>query len=1113
MSFKRTIDSHFKNVLRVVLSSVIIFSLALTASAQKDGDYRSVGSGGWSNAPGANATAAITNGKVTKITVKGSSSGYAAVPTVTITGGNGSGAAAIAVLTNGRVTAIKVTNGGSGYTSAPAVTFTGVNQPVSIWQRFRPAYSTTWKIKSQDSLGADSIKMRSPGYDASGWLNAVVPGTIYESYVADSLQTHEKAPEYGSNIDNANHTIYTDRFWYRTEFNVPAAYAGKKIWLNIMALNKIGEIYLNNTKLAGLNGFREPGRYDVSQMVNKTGRNVLAIVIDRMKGDSLNDWEEPTYLAGNGWDWMPPVPGFNRGLTDKIFLSASAAVIVRDPYMQTMSLGANNTSATLNLSAQFVNTSDTAQNGQVTVLINPGNIKLVTSVPIGPKATANFNTGNFVMNNPRLWWPNGYGEPNLYNCKIIYSIKGQVSDSTSFNFGVRKFSYANDKYGVLNISCNGKRIFVRGGCWGMSDFMLRVHGKDYEPRIRFHKEMGMNMIRNWTGCETDDEFYDYCDKYGIMLWDEFFQSGFFNFTLDQTAYLKNVVYKLKRERNHAAVAIWCGVNEGISVYDQSPMMIRDSVIKYDMRQRLYQSCSNSGNTADNTQFGMQYQGGISSDGPYYDQSIAAYFTKTANPPGSHGFLTQEIYAGNYGFHPELGAACFPASESFRLFMPAANIWPRNDVWNFNHFFDDDGSIGRGNGASPSSYVNLINSKYGNTTDIEDFCKKAQLLNIETHRAMYEGYSDHMWGDASGLLMWMSQSAFPTMIWQTYDYYLDCTGGYWGVKKACEPLHIQWSIASDSVKVINATATDYNNLKAIFNVYNMDGSIADSYSDTVTVNSKNDTSAYCFQGLSGQNLALRHPSVASSNYVKNSSYAFDGNLTTRWGSTYDDNEWIYVDLGSEQKVGAVTINWETAYGQAYKIQVSDDAQNWTDVYSTTTGKGGVDNITFPQVTTRYVRMLGIKRGTIFGYSIYEFQVFEKPQEALSQVYFLRMRLQDASGKLLSENFYWHNATENYAPLLTMPVVLLQQTSSTTQLPNGNTLMTVNLTNPATSAGMAFDVHVQLKNTDGSRVLPVFMNDNYFSIMKGETKTVTIEYNQANVKGGSPQLLVEQYNSRD
>jgi len=1089
--------------------AVIILVLPVSVLAQKDGDYRSVASGGWTNTLTASATAAIANGAVTKILVKGSSSGYTAAPTVTISGGGGTGATATAVLTNGRVTIIQVTNGGSGYTAVPTVTITGANKPTSIWERYRPAYATTWKIKSADSLGGDSINMRIPGYNATSWLNAVVPGTIYTSYVTDSLQTHEKNPDYGANLTNAEtNNSYNDRFWYRTEFTVPASYSGKKIWLNIKAINKLGQVYINNTLLGGLKGFRMSGVYDITNNVNKTGTNVLAIMIDRFKKDSINDWEQPTYMGGNGWDYTPPMPAYDRGLTDKIFLSASGSVIIRDPYLQTISLSSGNTSATLNLSAQIANLSDTAQNGQVTVVINPGNIRLTTSVPVAANGTVNFNPGNFLMNNPKLWWPNGYGEPNLYNCKIIYSINGQVSDSTSFNFGVRKYNYTNDKNGVLNIWVNGKRIFVRGGCWGMPEYMLRTHGKEYDTRIRFHKEMNFNMIRNWTGATTDDEFYDYCDKYGIMLWDEFWENGPFNFLLDQNNYLANVPFKLKRERNHACVAVWCGVNEGLSFVDKQ---LEDSVKKYDQNERLYQSTSNAANTGDATQFGLKYQGGISADGPYYNQSLTSYFTKQANT--GYNSVPQSIFVGNYGFHPELGVNCFPEAESFKMFMPPADQWPENNDWDFDHFFGYvSSSVNRGGGANPSGYVSLINSQFGTTTSIEDFCRKAQLLNIATHKAMYEGWNDHMWNDASGLLMWMSQPSYTTMIWQTYDYYFDCTGGYWGVKKACEPVHIQWSIASDSVKVINATTTDYNGLKAIFNVYNMDGSLANAYGDTVTVNSRNDTSTYCFQGIYGKDIALHKPAYASSSIVNTPEAAFDGNFGTRWGSNYDDNEWIYVDLGTPQPVGAVNITWETAYGQAYDIQVSDDAQNWTTVYSTTTGTGGTDVITFPQVTARYVRMLGIKRGTVFGYSIYEFQVFASPQPALSAVYFLKMKLEDASGKILSDNFYWHNATENYVPLSTMPVVPLQQTTSTTTFANGNTQMTVNLTNPATATGMAFDVHVQLKNADGSRVLPVFMNDNYFSIMIGETKTITIEYNPANVKGGSPQLLVEQFNSR-
>jgi hypothetical protein len=1102
-------SSAYKNVLRALfIIAAVTLVLSVSVLAQKSSDYRSVASGGWTNTLTAAATVTIANGAVIKILVKGSSSGYSAAPTVTISGGNGTGATATAVLTNGRVTAITVTNGGSGYTTAPTVTITGKNQPTSIWERYRQAYSTTWKIKSADSLGADSINMRIPGYNATLWLNAVVPGTIYTSYVADSLQTHEKDPNYGTNLTIAEaNPAYNDRFWYRTEFTVPTAYLGKRIWLNIKAINKLGQIYINNALLGGLKGFRMGGVYNVTSLVNKTGANVLAIMIDRFKKDSINDWEQPTYMGGNGWDYTPPMPAYDRGLTDKIFLSASGSVIIRDPYLQTILLGGNNASATLNLSAQLANLSDTAQNGQVTVLINPGNISLSTAVPIGPNGTVTFNPGNFVMNNPKLWWPNGYGAPNLYNCKIIYSVNGQVSDSTSFNFGVRKYNYTNDKNGVLNIWVNGTRIFVRGGCWGMPEYMLRTHGKEYDTRLRFHKEMNFNMIRNWTGVTTDDEFYDYCDKYGIMLWDEFWENGPYNFLLDQANYLANVPFKLKRERNHACVAIWCGVNEGLSFVDKQ---LEDSVKKYDQNERLYQSTSNASNTGDATQFGLKYQGGISADGPYYDQSLTSYFSKQAST--GYNTVPQSIFVGNYGFHPELGADCFPEAESFRMFMPPADLWPENSVWDFDHFFGYvSSSVNRGGGANPSGYVSLINSEFGTATSIEDFCRKAQLLNIATHKAMYEGWNDHMWNDASGLLMWMSQSAYTTMIWQTYDYYFDCTGGYWGVKKACEPVHIQWSIASNLIKVINATGQAATNLTATSQIFDVNGNEITQAAKSAVINAPADTATTCFNALGLVDLALNKQGYASAtdpNYpIVN---AFDGNLGTRWAvNNYNSTNWIYVDLGSEQTVGSVELVWQNQ-AVAYQIQVSDDANNWTTVYSTTTGQGGTEFITFPQVQARYVRMYGTQKVNVFGSSLWEFSVYSS-SVAFPSVYFIKLKLTDASGNLVSDNFYWNSNANDFSSFNNIPVINLTQSSTQTGLANGNQQITLTLTNPVNSGGIALAVHVQLLNADDSRVLPVFMSDNYFSMVMGDTKSITIEYNPALVTG-TPHLLVEQYNSR-
>ncbi|HEY3002243.1 MAG TPA: discoidin domain-containing protein [Kribbellaceae bacterium] len=125
-----------------------------------------------------------------------------------------------------------------------------------------------------------------------------------------------------------------------------------------------------------------------------------------------------------------------------------------------------------------------------------------------------------------------------------------------------------------------------------------------------------------------------------------------------------------------------------------------------------------------------------------------------------------------------------------------------------------------------------------------------------------------------------------------------------------------------------------------------------------------------------NLALNRPATASSNATDatyGARFAFDGNGATRWGSAYSDKQWIRVDLGSVQTIARVKLVWEAAYGRSYKIQLSNDGATWTDVYSTTAGDGGVDDLAVSG-SGRYVRMYGTKRATAYGYSLWEFEVY-------------------------------------------------------------------------------------------------------------------------------------------
>ncbi|RCH54089.1 hypothetical protein DJ568_14495 [Mucilaginibacter hurinus] len=971
-------------------------------------------------------------------------------------------------------------------------------QPASIWEQYRLAYGG-WKVRSQKEVGADSVAMRSPGYNAGSWLKAQVPGTIFGAYVKAGI---EPDPSYGDNIYKMDYEKYRANHWYRTEFTIPGKYAGKLVWLNFNGVNKTGEIYINNKKLGGVKGFMIRGRYNITDKINPNGTNVLAVLVRRMS-DSLNNWESPTYKPSAGWDWMPSVPGVNRGITNKVYLSASGPVTLADPWMRTMELQGQNTSAKMRFNTQLKNHTNTAQTGVLTAIINPGNIRLSQTIKFNPNELKTYSPADFVMSNPKLWWPNGYGDPHLYTCKLVFEINGAVSDSTSFKFGVRKYGYRNDNNGVLQLSINGKRVYCKGGNWGIPDFMLGDLGREYETRIRFHVDMNMNMIRNWTGSTTDEAFYDMCDKYGIMVWDDFWLNNAFTFLFDEKAFLANVPEKLKRFRNHASIAVWCGSNENVPFQDRQ---LQDSTLKYDGGDRLYQSSSNSKNISSKDQkiqFGMPNQGGLSGSGPWDTKDIRSYFTGS----GVSGH-SEPRFVGKFGFRSEIGATAFPNVESFKKFIPADKLWPRNEMWDRAHYFSNDWAYG--GGAGPSDYMNRINRFYGTATGIDDFCKKAQLLNYETHRAMFEGWQDNIWKDASGILMWMSQSAFPTMIWQTYDYYYDCTGAYYGVKKANEPVHIQWSIADEGVKVVNNTHTTLTNLTAKSTVYDIAGNIVPGYSKSVVINALKDTITYAMKAgnIAGLNFALNKPAFSSneeSNHRK--ADAFDGNSSTRWaaGET-SNNSWIYVDLGALTKIQAVQLVWES-FASSYKIQVSNNATNWTDVYSTTTGDGGTDAITFNEVTARYVRMQCVQRNGFFGVSLFEFGVYSK----LPAVDFLKLELTDNTGKLVSENLYWRSGGD-YTTLNNIPQVKLSVTSSTERV-GDKQLMKVKIANPANSGGVAFGLHVQLTNpSTKERVLPVLISDNYFTVFKGEEKNITIEYDPALLGGSEPELKIDQYSDK-
>jgi hypothetical protein len=858
-----------------------------------------------------------------------------------------------------------------------------------------------WKLHPQQENTYSIKQLSMPGFNTKSWINAIVPGTVFYSYVKAGKENN---PDYADNIYKVNKEKYNRPFWYRTEFSAESFAPGKRVWLNFNGIHKRGEIYLNGNHIGTVKGIVERGLYDVTTLLNKKGANVILVLVVPPRNDaehnhSLANWESPTYISSGSWDWMPAVPGLNSGITDTVSITTKGPVAVSDPWIRTSIPNKNTANLTVNV--HLNNSSSSTVSGRVKLTINPGNITVN-----GAMLTLNANSSQIVnydwtqfsqfhITNPKLWWPNGYGgkadgTQNLYTCTVTFNIDGVTpSDVVTKTFGIRKVTADTTSLnGPLRVYINDVPILLKGGNWGMSDYMLKVRGKDYDTRIRFHKEMNFNIIRNWTGEVTDEAFYNYCDKYGIMVWDDFWLNNFGQ--IDSLEIFKrNAIEKVKKLRDHPSVVIWCGANEGVPGGNpKGPLneVIKNAIKDNDGEDRLYLARSNAGETNPN----FSIHGGsrvLSGSGFWSNTDPKTYFTDPHN-----GYLFSK---DSYGLRSELGTATFVNEESFKKFMPA-EYWvaPTTDAVNSKdnmwarHYFSTDGGLG--GGSDPVKYIHTIDSSYGKATSLADFCKKAQMLNVETMKAMFESWNDHMWNDASGMLIWMSQSAYPSMIWQTYDYYYDLTGAYFGAKTACEPVHIQWNPATNAVKVINNKPYDLIGLTADASVYNIDGKIVPEYS--------------------------------------------------------------------------------------FKKQVNINATSVSEAF-----KAFENSVSPPK---------------------------------LSPVHFLKLKLFDSQHKLLSENFYWiGNTYLDYTALSKMPsmgssLTVSRPIVSTAKNGINKLLKYVIKNNSKTTA--AFGIRAQLLNSAGDQLLPALYNNNYFSLMQGETETFEVEIAPDLLKNGY-KLKVKAYNN--
>ncbi len=818
-----------------------------------------------------------------------------------------------------------------------------------------------WTIQSSKEVKGDGKEISTPSWQPEKWYNASVPSTVLGTLVENKIYPD---PFYGTNIETIpgyfskrggeipDDSPFKASWWYRTKFTLPADFKGRNAWLKLHSINYKANIWLNGQLVADTNEIK--GAYRLYDL-NITGAalagkdNCLALEIFPPKGNDLTI----TWV-----DWNPTPPDRNMGLWYDVSVSSTGPVSIDNPWVKTKLNLPSTDKASLTISAVLSNTTNKKISGVLKGTID--NLSFSQKLTLGPKENSQvtFTPEQFsqlIISDPRLWWPYTVGPQNLYDLNLSFEVKGKVSDSEKVRFGIREItSWMNKFDGKLTrvFQINGKNIVIRGGGY-REDMFLRPSDKRIDTDIQYAKHMGLNALR-MEAPRGSDYMFEKCDEEGILLmvgwcccssWEEWEKWTPGMDIIAQKSWQDQIV----RLRNHPSVFNWLYGSDMFPPANVEKMYMQ--VLNDFDGTRPYQSSATQDSSAIAGRTGLWM-------GPY---------------PEVYAYRTPVYWYGKLEFNTEAGPSGeqIPPVESMRKMMPASDLWPMSPSWDI-----------RLHKAFYPEARKALYSRYGKPAGLEEYSMKSQVLQYEATRAMFEAFAGNKY-KSSGIIYWMYNSSWPSMYWQLYDYFFAPNGAFYGTKKACEPLHVQYSYDDNSFRVVNSTYKDFSGLKISANLYN-------------------------------QNMDIKY-------------------------SVFAD-----VSVKSDESVKVITPDWFKNSGD---------------------------------------------------------------------VFFLKLVLSDNDGKEISSNFYWLSSkgdeNADFTSLNKLPEVELNFSVSSVKQENGKYSAIVEIENP--SASLAFSVNPKIiKNDSKDLVLPVFWEDNYFSLLPKEKRSVKVEFNSVDLNGEAPLLAIDGWN---
>src|SRR5580692_1450422 len=684
-----------------------------------------------------------------------------------------------------------------------------------------------WRLASSCDAKATGEQVSAVGFDVSKWHRTNLPNTAVGVLVDDGTY---KDPMMGTNLKSLPGMDYSTKhffamqdmpkdspficsWWWRTEFVAPADFAGKVQWLHLLGINYRANVWVNGKKIADAKdvaGTFVTFEFNVSKYLVPGKGNAIALeIFAPLKNDLGITWV----------DWNPTPADKDMGIWKEVFLTATGGISLRNPFVSSK-LDSDYKTAALTVSADLRNSSEHEVSGTLRADIDGVQVRQAVKLAGGEAKTVTFSPETYSelkLAHPRLWWPYQMGKPNLYTAKLDFEVDGHASDAAEVTFGIREATSELTDKGYRLFKINGRKVLIRGAAWA-PDMFLRWSPERVDADLAYVRDMGLNTVR-LEGRIDHEEFFAKADRLGILVmpgwtccdaWERWK-----DWHADQreiaAASLKSQIHIL---RQHPSVFVWLNGSDGPPPAEVENMYL--GVLK----ELGWPNPSVS--SAAEVPTTVTGKSGVKMTGPY-EYVPPVYWLADTKAGGAYGYNTETS-----------PGPAIPPKESLERFIPKEHLWPIDEVWNYH------------SGGERFTTVNVftdgLNRRYGTATSLDDYERKAQAMSYDGERAMFEAYGRNKY-TATGVIQWMLNNAWPSLIWHLYDYYLVPAGGYFGTKKATEVLHVQYSYDDNSVAVINGTYEAVKGTKVTAKLYNIDAKEKASHEATLDLVPDSATKAF------------------------------------------------------------------------------------------------------------------------------------------------------------------------------------------------------------------------------------------------------------------------------